>query len=81
MSTSACSKGLVDTYVSNTMEAITLHKQTVYLHSSHSNKMSLFEAYHPLQLASLITQLVKNSPAMEETLVQFLGQEDPLEKG
>ena len=27
-----------------------------------------------------ITQLVKNPPAMQETLVQFLGCEDPLEK-
>ena len=25
--------------------------------------------------------MVKNSPAMEETWVQFLGQEDPLEEG
>ena len=31
--------------------------------------------------ASLIAQLVKNPPAMKKTLVQFLGQEDPLEKG
>ena len=31
--------------------------------------------------ASLIAQLVKNPPAMQETLVQFLGQEDPLVKG
>ena len=31
--------------------------------------------------ASLIAQLVKNLPAMQETLVQFLNQEDPLEKG
>ena len=31
--------------------------------------------------ASLIAQLVKNLPAMQETLVQFLGWEDPLEKG
>ena len=31
--------------------------------------------------ASLIAKLVKNSPAMQETLVRFLGQEDPLEKG
>ena len=31
--------------------------------------------------ASLIAQLVKNPPAMQKTLVQFLGQEDPLEKG
>ena len=30
---------------------------------------------------SLVAQLVKNPPAMQETLVQFLGWEDPLEKG
>ena len=30
---------------------------------------------------SLIAQLVKNLPAMQETQLQFLGQEDPLEKG
>ena len=29
---------------------------------------------------SLIPQLVKNLPAMQETLVRFLGQEDLLEK-
>ena len=29
----------------------------------------------------LIAQLVKNPPAMQESLVLFLGQEDPLEKG
>ena len=32
-------------------------------------------------MASLIAQLVKNPPAMQETLVQFLGGEDLLEKG
>ena len=31
--------------------------------------------------ASLEAQLVKNPPAVQETLVQFLGWEDPLEKG
>ena len=31
--------------------------------------------------AFLIAQLVKNLPAVQETLVQFLGQEEPLEKG
>ena len=31
--------------------------------------------------ASLIVQLIKNLPAMQETLVQFPGWEDPLEKG
>ena len=32
-------------------------------------------------MASLIPQLVKNLPAMQETPIWFLGQEDPLEKG
>ena len=31
--------------------------------------------------ASLVTQTVKNLPAMQETQVQSLGREDPLEKG
>ena len=34
-----------------------------------------------LLLASLVAQLVKNLPAMWETWGQFLGWEDPLEKG
>ena len=32
-------------------------------------------------VASLVAQLVKNLPAMQETWVQSLGWEDPLEKG
>ena len=31
--------------------------------------------------ASLVAQLVKNPPAMQETLVRFVGQEGLLEKG
>ena len=31
--------------------------------------------------ASLVAQTVKNPPAMQETWVQSLGQEDPLEEG
>ena len=34
-----------------------------------------------IHISSLIAQLVKNPPAVQETPVQFLGQEDPLEKG
>ena len=45
-----------------------LHTIIVYLH--HNNNMR----------ACLIVQLVKNLPAMQETQVQSLGQEDPLEK-
>ena len=38
---------------------------------------------YPLQYswASLVAQLIKNLPAMQETWVQSLGWEDPLEKG
>ena len=38
---------------------------------------------YPLQYswASLVAQLVKNPPAMQETWVRSLGWEDPLEKG
>ena len=34
-----------------------------------------------LKQASQVAQLVKNLPTMQETLVQFLGWEVPLEKG
>ena len=30
---------------------------------------------------SLVAQLIKNLPAMQKALLQFLGREDPLEKG
>ena len=33
------------------------------------------------QRASLVAQMVKNLPAIQETWVRFLGWEDPLEKG
>ena len=35
----------------------------------------------PIRGASLVAQLVKSLPAMQETPVRFLGLEDPLEKG
>ena len=31
--------------------------------------------------ASLVAQMVMNQPTMQETPVQFLGWDDPLEKG
>ena len=34
-----------------------------------------------LCLTSLVAQLVKNLPEMQETWVHYLGQEDPLKKG
>ena len=41
--------------------------------------MSLNLKYKDLG-TSLVTQLVKNLPSMQETLVRLLSQEDPLEK-
>ena len=32
-------------------------------------------------ISSLVTQLVKNVPVMQETLVRYMQREDPLEKG
>ena len=40
-----------------------------------------FEAYIPSYWASLVAQMIKNLPAMQDTRVQFLGWEDPPEKG
>ena len=39
------------------------------------------DSHANLTWASLIAQLVKNLPAIQETPVLFLGQEDPPEKG
>ena len=36
-------------------------------------------AHAPVEPGSLVAQLVKNLPTMQETLVQSLGQEDPME--
>ena len=40
-----------------------------------------FIALNHFKMASLLAQMVKNLPAMQETQVRFLGQEDTLEKG
>ena len=45
------------------------------------NRLQLIAAYYSSIWPSLIAQLVKNPPATQETLFQFLGWEYPLEKG
>ena len=42
---------------------------------------SLFDNQERELQTSVVAQLVKNLPALQETPVPFLGQEDPLEKG
>ena len=50
-----------------------------------SNKYFIHKAYVSVsvyvQMGFLMAQMVKNLPAMQVTWVQFLGQEDTLEKG
>ena len=43
--------------------------------------MALVKCYYLTHWASLVAQLVKNLPAMQETWVRSLGWKDPLEKG
>ena len=45
------------------------------------DKYTAFISLLHLLWASLVTQMVKNPPAMQEMQVQALDQEDPLEKG
>ena len=40
-----------------------------------------FQSLPTQEWAFLVVQMVKNPPAMQETWVQSLGLEDPLEKG
>ena len=56
---------------------VTQHLKLNYL----KQKSSLFVHDSMGQGASLIAQLAKILPAMQETLVRFLGWEDQLEKG
>ena len=43
-------------------------------------KLNLLCTGNCLHSGALLSQLIKNVPAKQETLVRFLGQEDPLEK-
>ena len=54
------------------------------VHGVAKSRTRLSNVYFHVSLylwASLIAQLVKNLPSMQETVVQFLVWEDPLEKG
>ena len=46
-----------------------------------TQSMPFIFASHYRSRASLVAQTVKTLPAMQETWVQTLGREDPLEKG
>ena len=44
-------------------------------------RCSLYKLCRTVDLTSLVAQMVKNLPAVRETQVQSVGQDDPLEKG
>ena len=44
-------------------------------------RCSLYKLRRTVDLTSLVAQMVKNLPAVRETQVQSVGQDDPLEKG
>ena len=55
----------------------------MYSHHLYSRFLNLLFVYLSVtrgQWASLVAQMVKNSPAMQETQVRFLGWEDALHK-
>ena len=53
-----------------------LHHKVQTSDTAFANQIHIHESW-----ASLVAQLVKNPSAMQETWVQSLGWEDPLEKG
>ena len=59
--------------------------RVLYVLFRHSAKDHLlgtgFKRPEKLYRVSLVAQLVKNPPRMQETPIRFLGQEDLLEKG
>ena len=52
----------------------------IYFHLIILNVCFLYYKVHVYYLVSLVAQMVKSLPTMQETQVQSLGQEDPLEK-
>ena len=67
------------TAVSSLWNSLLLHRARLLLTCHLLRKAFSNPAIHVW--ASLVAQLVKNLPAMQETWVQFLGWEDPLENG
>ena len=61
------------------------NQDLIFLNSSKKSNFNSCLSFHYMDfpyihVCELLAQLVKNPPAMQETPVQFLGWEDPLEK-
>ena len=66
--------------VHSTSLFIAHHEQGWVLNSLENTNTKTLKEFIPQGLRSLIVQSVKSLTAMQETWVQFLGQEDPLKK-
>ena len=51
------------------------------MNSFDESKIKILSFLFTFFYGTLVAQMVKNLPAIQETQVQSLGQEDPLEKG
>ena len=58
-----------------------LHQRTAHSYRLFYQCPLLIRYYCRVSWASMVAQLVKNLPAVQENPVQFLGQEDLMEKG
>ena len=58
------------------------HKESDRTEQLHFHLLQVFDLWLPwcLYRASLVAWLVKNPPVMQETLIRFLGREEPLER-
>ena len=74
---SSCWRLLMSTYGFTTRYCVPL----LCLFKNFHNKSFIHIYVYNMSRASLVAQMVKNLPAMWETQLRSLGQEDPLEKG
>ena len=51
------------------------------MHNRYNIYYIIYQGFILYTRASLVAQMIKSLPAKQKTWVQFLGQEDPLEKG
>ena len=56
-------------------------KLQIIVHTAITHIYCINDVHLYIRRASLVAQLVKNLPTMQEIPVPFLGWEDPLEKG
>ena len=63
------------------IESMVLSNHFILCHPPFSSCPQSFPASRSFPGAFLVAQMAKNPPARQETQVQSLGQEDPLEKG